>query len=168
MDPSHISGVTINAGVITVSTTRNKETDTSGKIICDLFKLHNIEVNHYEIVPDNKEEIIKSLKRALKKSNYIVFNGGTGITPDDCTIEAIEPLFQKKLDGFGEYFRLKSFDDVGTRAVLSRATAGIIDKKAVFCIPGSNAAVKLAMEKIILKEASHIITHAGKPVEKNK
>lgn len=167
MDPSHIAKVTINAGVITVSTTRDKDTDTSGKIICDLFKLHNINVNYYEIVPDIEEEIIKSLKKALESSNYIVFNGGTGITPDDCTIEAIEPLLQKKIDGFGEYFRLKSFDDVGTRAILSRAIAGIIEKKAVFCIPGSNAAVKLAMEKIILKEASHIITHAGKSL-KNK
>ena len=85
-----------------------------------------------------------------------ILNGGTGLTSDDCTIEAVEPLYEKKIDGFGELFRMKSYEEIGPAAMLSRASAGIIRKHVVFCIPGSNAAVKLAMSSLIIPEIRHI------------
>lgn len=162
MDPSHIQQFQITAAVITVSTSRKESEDESGSIIRDLLAKHDIHTTMYTVIPDTIPEIRKALTKALTSSSCVIMNGGTGITHDDCTIEAVEPLFDKRLDGFGELFRTKSYADIGTRTVLSRATAGIIDKKAVFCIPGSTSAVTLAMEEIILPEIRHILTHAGK------
>ena len=162
MDKSHIQEIPINAAVITVSTTRTEKEDKSGAEIKAIFKAAGIPVDYYAIIPDNESRIRAACLEALEKTNCVVINGGTGITHDDCTIEAITPLLQKKMDGFGEIFRLKSLDDIGTAALLSRAVAGIIDRKAVFCIPGSTGAVKLAMNEIIIKELRHIITHASK------
>jgi molybdenum cofactor biosynthesis protein B len=162
MDSAHIQNIEIKAAVITVSTTRNEENDSSGREIKKIFEENNIPVAYYEIIPDLKKTIKDTCKKALSISNCIVINGGTGLTHDDCTIEAITPILEKKIDGFGELFRMKSYDDIGTRALLSRAIAGIVDKKAVFCIPGSTGAVKLAMNEIIIPEIRHILTHSGK------
>jgi len=98
----------------------------------------------------------------MKKANCVIVNGGTGLTHDDCTIEAVAPLLEKKIDGFGEIFRYKSSVQIGTASMLSRAVAGIIYGKAIFCIPGSTPAVTLAMEELILPEIAHIISHANK------
>ena len=98
----------------------------------------------------------------MAKSNCIVINGGTGLTHDDCTIEAVLPLLEKKIDGFGELFRLKSFQELGTSAMLSRALAGVCHKKAIFCIPGSTPAVTLATNELIIPEITHILSHANK------
>jgi len=162
MDPTHIQPVSIAAAVLTISTSRNEENDKSGAIIRDLFAKQNIPVSAYKIVADDKRSIQYALLEALAidEVNCIVLNGGTGITHDDCTIEAVEPLLHKRIEGFGELFRALSHADIGTRSLLSRATAGIIDKKAIFCIPGSTGAVTLAMESIILPEVRHILTHA--------
>ncbi len=163
MDPSHIQDITLTAAVITVSTSRDASTDGSGTLIKDRFAASEISVGFYEVVPDDIRAIRKALSSAFAAScNIVVINGGTGITHDDCTIEAVAPLFEKTIDGFGELFRLLSYEEIGTRMVLSRAIGGIIDKKAVFCTPGSTAAVRLAMDAIILPEALHIITHASK------
>ena len=162
MDPDHIKNVDLKAAVITVSTTRNKENDGSGKEIKSLLKKNNIPIIYYKIIPDLKEIIKETCEEALLTCNCIIINGGTGLTHDDCTVEAITPILEKKIDGFGELFRMKSYEDIGTRALLSRAVAGIINKKVVFCIPGSTSAVKLAMNEIILPEIRHILTHAGK------
>jgi len=92
--------------------------------------------------------------------DVVIFSGGTGITPTDVTIEAVSPLLEKTLLGFGEFFRRLSFDEIGQAAVLSRAIAGVAGGKAFFCIPGSSNAVKIAVEKLILPESPHIIKHA--------
>jgi len=160
MDPSHLSDVHLQTGVITVSTTRTVEEDTSGAVIKELSESADIPVSFYRIVPDDVDAIREALRDALPAASCIIINGGTGITHDDCTIEAVAPLFEKTLDGFGELFRMLSYEDVGTRVLLSRAAAGIIDKRAVFCIPGSTPAVRLAMVKLILPEMRHIVTHA--------
>lgn len=157
---SHVSDVPVTAAVITVSTTRTKAQDTSGSKIRDLLAEEGITVGWYAVIPDDISSIRSALAEALLTCNCVILNGGTGITHDDCTIEAVEPLFSKRLDGFGEIFRMKSFADIGTRTVLSRALAGIIDKKAVFCIPGSTGAVTLAVSEIIIPEIRHILTHA--------
>ena len=160
MDPSHIQPVLITCGVITVSSSRDTTTDTSGKIISESLEQAGYPVNYYTIVPDKREEIRSSVEAGLGQCNCLILNGGTGLTSDDCTIEAVEPLYEKKIDGFGELFRLKSYEEIGPAAILSRASAGIVRQKVIFCIPGSNGAVRLAMNSIIIPEIRHILTHA--------
>lgn len=162
MNPDHREPLEIRAGVITVSSTRSNITDSSGKIIITLLADAGIHAEYLGIVPDSVPEIREALVCGMKLCNCIILNGGTGLTHDDCTIEAVEPLYEKKIDGFGELFRLKSLDEVGTSAMLSRASGGIIQKKAIFCIPGSNGAVTLATKELILPEIVHILTHARK------
>ncbi|WFN34055.1 MogA/MoaB family molybdenum cofactor biosynthesis protein [Methanogenium sp. S4BF] len=162
MDPSHLSDVTLQTAVITVSTSRTADEDVSGAVIKELSEAADIPVTFYRVVPDEIDAIRAALQEALSAASCVIINGGTGITHDDCTIEAVSPLFEKTLDGFGEIFRMLSLEEVGTRVLLSRAAAGIIDRRAVFCIPGSTAAVRLAMVKLILPEMRHIVTHANK------
>jgi len=162
MDSSHIQDIEIKAAVITVSTSRNRDSDGSGKTIIKMLENNGFFLAFYEVVPDNMELIKNTLFKSLESANFIIINGGTGLTHDDCTIEAVSPVFEKSIDGFGELFRLKSYEDIGTRALLSRAAAGIHKGKAIFCIPGSTGAVSLAMEEIILPEIKHILTHASK------
>lgn len=162
MKAGHEEPIRLVGGVITVSSTRNRESDTSGRTIISIYEDQNIPLGHYEIVADRIESIQEELASSLATCNFIVLNGGTGLTHDDCTIEAVSPLLEKRIDGFGELFRMKSYDEIGTAAMLSRAIAGIIGGKAVFCIPGSTGAVKLAVESLIIPEIRHILTHANK------
>ena len=162
MKQEHVSAIEIKAAVITVSTTRTPETDTSGMTITTILKDAGIAVQHYAIVPDKIEAIRTELYRALKNTNCVILNGGTGLTHDDCTIEAVSPLLEKKIDGFGELFRAKSFADIGTSTMLSRAIAGISEGKAIFSIPGSTPAVTLATKELIVPEIAHILSHANK------
>ncbi len=160
MKQEHIQSIEIKAAVITVSTTRTPETDTSGMTITTILKAAGIPVQHYTIVPDRVETIRAEVYQALKNTNCIVLNGGTGLTHDDCTIEAVLPFLEKKIDGFGELFRQKSYQEIGTSAMLSRAIAGITEGKAIFCIPGSTPAVILATKELIAPEIAHILSHA--------
>jgi molybdopterin adenylyltransferase len=160
MKPEHLQPLVITIGIITVSSTRTPETDSSGLAISEIVKAAGYAVSHYAIVPDRIEAIRSELLRAVKHANCIIFNGGTGLTQDDCTIEAIAPLLEKVIDGFGEIFRMKSFKEIGTSAILSRAVAGIYQQRAIFCIPGSPAAAKLATSQIIVPEIVHILSHA--------
>jgi molybdenum cofactor biosynthesis protein B len=162
MKKEHVRSIAIVGGIITVSTTRNKESDTSGKTIQEILAGAEIPITYYVVVPDNIEDIRFELSKALNVCNCIIFNGGTGLTPDDVTIEAISPLLEKKIDGFGELFRIKSYEEIGTSVMLSRAVAGTIQGKAVFCIPGSTAAAILATKTLIVPEISHILSHANK------
>jgi molybdopterin adenylyltransferase len=162
MSQNHIRSFEITGAVITVSTTRNADTDISGKTITELLEEKSIPVRHYAVVPDRIDTIRNELFIALKKANCIVINGGTGLTYDDCTIEAVSPLLEKRVEGFGEFFRMKSIEQIGTASMLSRAVAGIIEGKAVFCIPGSTPAVTLATTDLILPEIAHILSHANR------
>lgn len=162
MSHPHAKPFPVNAAVITVSTTRTEETDTSGRAIADLCNKQDIQVVYYSIVTDRIETIRDELYSALKEANCIIINGGTGLTHDDCTIEAVSPLLEKKIEGFGEFFRAKSIAQIGTASMLSRAVAGIISGKAVFCIPGSTPAVTLATSELILPEITHILSHANR------
>ncbi|HOL40344.1 MogA/MoaB family molybdenum cofactor biosynthesis protein [Methanospirillum sp.] len=162
MDPSHIKKISVQVIILVISSTRTEKEDTAGKAIQTLFQDLSIPVIRTEIIPDNIEKIQNSLKRALTDANCVILTGGTGITHDDCTIEAVEPLLDKKMDGFGELFRMKSYTEIGTRTVLSRAVGGIMNGKAVFCIPGSKHAAELATRDIIIPEIYHILTHANR------
>jgi molybdenum cofactor biosynthesis protein B len=161
MSHAHVRPLEISAAVITVSTTRTKENDTSGKAIEQILRENKIPVSYYTIVPDRIDNIRDAWFLAMKQANCIIFNGGTGLTHDDCTIEAISPLLEKRIEGFGEFFRMKSIQQIGTAAMLSRAVAGTCKGKAVFCIPGSTPAVTLATTELIVPEIAHILSHAN-------
>jgi molybdenum cofactor biosynthesis protein B len=162
MKKNHIRTILIGAAIITVSSTRTKDNDTSGKAIGEILTAAGIHIEHYAIVPDRIEAIRSEIFLALRNSNCIIINGGTGLTYDDCTIEAVLPLLDKKIDGFGELFRLKSYEEIGTSSMLSRALAGTCNGKAIFCIPGSTPAVTLATKELIVPEIAHILSHANK------
>ncbi|WGI17202.1 MogA/MoaB family molybdenum cofactor biosynthesis protein [Methanonatronarchaeum sp. AMET-Sl] len=145
--------------VITVSDTRTLKNDKSGEIIQNELERKGHKITR-EIIKDEQTKIAKSLKN--NDHDAYIYCGGTGISKRDVTVETLTPLFDKKIPGFGEYFRKKSFEEVGTRAMLTRATAGIKNQKPIFAIPGSKNASKLA-SKIISKEIGHIINHAKRP-----
>ncbi len=128
----------------------------------DLLKKASQNVLFKKIIADDKLMISQAVQQALDMSDLdiVIFSGGTGITPTDITIETVSPFFEKTLPGFGEFFRRLSFDRVGSAAVLSRAVAGVAKGKALFCIPGSPDAVRVAVEMLILPEAPHIVKHA--------
>jgi len=156
-DHHHDTSGRFDIKVITVSDTRTIEDDESGDIIES--KLENAGHNIVrDIVTDEKLKILKSLSNNF---DAFIFCGGTGISSRDVTYDTFEPIFDKKIPGFGEYFRKLSFEEVGSRAILTRATAGSISKKAIFVIPGSSNAAKIGA-KIISKEISHIINHLKK------
>jgi molybdenum cofactor biosynthesis protein B len=130
-------------------------TDTSGQIILEMIKAAGHE-STYRLLPDG----IKPIRDAVcgSKADAIVICGGTGLTHLDLTLEAVEPLFEKEIPGFGEIFRLRSLDEVGTRAILTRTCAGVYRDRPIFCLPGSPSAARLGME-LILAEIEHIIKH---------
>lgn len=150
----------IRCMVITVSDTRNEETDKSGALMMELLKANGHEVTKYEIVKDEKDVIQATVTAACRsgKVDVILTNGGTGIAKRDVTIEAVKELMSKEIPGFGELFRMLSYqEDIGSAALLSRAVAGIVHDKAVFSTPGSSGAVRLAMNKLILPELGHVV-----------
>ncbi len=153
--------------VVTVSDTASKgeKEDKSGKFLVEEMKKAGHELVFYKVVPDEKLEIIGALVEAFKAgADVLVTSGGTGVAPRDVTIESVRPLFDKELTGFGEVFRLLSYEEIGTAAVMTRATAGIVKSSgrvmAVFCLPGSLGAAKTGI-RIILNEAGHVLKHAG-------
>ena len=162
MKQEHIRSIPITGGVITVSSTRTEETDSSGKTIKAILAEAEIPIVYYVVVTDRIKDIRSELYQALKTCNCIIIDGGTGLTHDDCTIEAVAPLLEKMIDGFGELFRMRSDEEIGTSTMLSRAIAGTIGGSVVFCIPGSTPAATLATETLIVPEIHHILSHANK------
>ncbi|MCD8797108.1 MogA/MoaB family molybdenum cofactor biosynthesis protein [Mammaliicoccus sciuri] len=156
----------INVAVLTVSDTRTKETDKGGQLVQQYLNDLNVEIKegHYQIVKDDVTEIQTQVNEWLNKDvDAIITTGGTGISQRDVTIEAIKPLLDKEIEGFGEIFRYLSYtEDVGTRAILSRAIAGTVGHQVIISIPGSTGAVKLAMEKLITKELNHLVHELNK------
>ena len=143
--------------MITISDTRTAETDTSGSRIKALLGEAGHDVVGYWIVPDEPTLIQKRLLELPAEAAVAILNGGTGLAKRDTTFEAVQSLFDKTLDGFGELFRMLSWEQIGAAAMLSRATAGVIGERIVFSVPGSTAAVELAMTKLILPELGHVV-----------
>lgn len=145
-------------GVVTVSSSRGIDEDTSGNAIAGLVGEAGHAVSTREVVNDDFDTIQDTVDRLAKRSDTdcVLTTGGTGVTPDDVTIEAVEPLFDKRLPGFGELFRSLSREEIGTKVVGTRATAGIVDGAPVFCLPGSENAVRLGTEAIVVEEAPHL------------
>jgi molybdopterin adenylyltransferase len=158
-------GITVTCAVITLSDTRTTETDKSGQLIQQLLLTANHVVGFYKIIKDEPAQIQAQIEELLGKSTNIdalIFNGGTGIAPRDTTYDAIEKLLEKTLPGFGELFRFLSYQEIGSRAIASRATAGIYKNKLIFSLPGSSNSVLLGMEKLILPELVHLVTQMQK------
>jgi molybdenum cofactor biosynthesis protein B len=160
---------TLKFAVFICSTSRYKAmqkgeqlTDVSGDAIESLLKNAGHQVLFKRIILDDKTMIEHAVKSVLDNAGVdaAIFCGGTGITPTDVTIETVSPFLEKTLPGFGEIFRRLSYDKAGSAAVMSRAVAGVVRGKALFCIPGSPDAVRVSVEMLILPEAPHIVRHA--------
>jgi molybdenum cofactor biosynthesis protein B len=156
--------VAVRCAVVTVSDTRTEETDTSGALIRERLAAAGHEVVRHAIVPDEPERIraLVAEIRAEGTARAMIVNGGTGVSRRDRTYEAVSGLLDKKLDGFGELFRMLSYGEIGSAAMLSRAVAGLSGELVIFSVPGSSAAVRLAMEKLILPEIGHVVGEAAK------
>ncbi len=148
----------ISCAIVTVSDTRTPETDQSGQLLQKMLENAGHTITRYRIIQDEKFQVVAQITSLcqLEDINAVIFNGGTGIAPRDITYNAIENLLEKTLPGFGELFRWLSYQEIGSRAIASRATAGTYQGKLVFSLPGSTNAVKLATEKLILPELVHL------------
>ncbi|MDO5860080.1 molybdenum cofactor biosynthesis protein B [Methanobrevibacter sp.] len=149
----------INCGIITLSDSRkSKKTDLSGQYIAGEIKTRYT-LKSQKLIPDEKEDLINVINEMVNDDiDVILTTGGTGLDTRDITVETVERLFEKRLDGFGEIFRAKSYEEIGSAALLSRATAGIYKKTAIFSMPGSPNAVKTALS-IIIDELPHFVHH---------
>ena len=158
----------VNFALITVSTSRYYElqagrhvNNPSGDLIIKLFNGTGNEVVYNDLVPDDMNLIRKSIEKTTNMSSIdaIIICGGTGVTRTDITIETVTPLMEKQLPGFGEIFRKLSYESIGSAAIITRASAGLINGKIVFCLPGSLQAVEMAMKNLIIPEVAHIVKH---------
>jgi molybdenum cofactor biosynthesis protein B len=151
--------ITARCAVVTLSDTRTRESDVSGKRICEMVTAAGHVVSDYRVVTDDPQRLRTLIDRLLGDENVdvILTNGGTGISRRDQTIPVIEAAFETALPGFGELFRMLSWQQIGSGAMLSRAVAGITRKRLIFAMPGSTAAVELAMKDLILPELSHLL-----------
>jgi molybdenum cofactor biosynthesis protein B len=150
--------------VVTVSDTRTEETDSSGRAIVDLLNGAGHHVAGRTIVADEARLVRSTLEHQLAYPvvDVVITTGGTGITSRDTTFEAVDGMLEKRLDGFGELFRMLSYSQVGSAAMMSRATAGLVAGRILIALPGSEGAVRLAMEKLVLPELGHLVQQARK------
>ncbi|MCG9129019.1 molybdenum cofactor biosynthesis protein MoaB [Candidatus Poribacteria bacterium] len=153
----------ISIAIVTVSDSRTPETDTNADFLREQLEAEGNGVTAYQIIKDEPDQVSEVLdKMADTEAQVIIFNGGTGIAPRDTTYDVLNRKLEKTLPGFGELFRMFSYDQVGAAAMLSRATAGVYRGKVVISTPGSNAAVRLAWEKLIGPELQHLAWEVGR------
>lgn len=154
----------LRAAVLTISDTRTLADDLGGASLVAAFEGAGHAVTWRRIVRDEADDIARAVREAVDahEVDLVVTTGGTGIAPRDVTAPTLERLFESTIPGFGELFRWLSYAEIGAAAILSRATAGLIGGKVVIALPGSPAALKLAMEKIVLPEAGHLVAQAGR------
>lgn len=152
----------ISCGIITLSDSRKSEKlDLSGKYMAEEIEARYA-LKSKALIPDEKEDLVNAIEDMIAQDiDVILTTGGTGLDVRDITVECVEELFEKKLDGFGEIFRMKSYEEIGSAALLSRATAGIYKKTVIFSMPGSPNAVKTALS-IIIDELPHVVHHVKK------
>jgi molybdenum cofactor biosynthesis protein B len=150
--------------VLTVSDTRTSANDTSGDAIAALLIAAGHDVTGRAIVKDEPSEVVRVVSQQLdtRDVHVIITTGGTGITSRDSTYEAIAGLIEKRLDGFGELFRMLSYEDIGSAAMMSRAVAGTSRGKFIAALPGSEGAVRLALAKLLVPELPHIVQQLSK------
>jgi molybdenum cofactor biosynthesis protein B len=151
--------VLVSCGILTVSDTRTQESDRSGQVIQEWLTQARHPIADYQIVRDEPTDIAPLLDRWCQRDDIdaVILNGGTGIAPRDTTYEVVEQRLTQVLPGFGELFRYLSYQEIGSRAIASRATAGVAGGTLIFSLPGSSNAVRLAMEKLIIPELPHLL-----------
>ena len=156
--------ISVRCFIVTVSDTRTEETDTSGRAIAELLDAAGHIVTGRAMVKDEASLVREAVRRQLASPDVqaIITTGGTGITSRDSTYEAISALLEKRLDGFGELFRMLSFEQIGAAAMMSRACAGLAAGHIVVSLPGSEAAVRLAMERLLIPELGHLVQQASR------
>ncbi len=149
----------VRVAIVTVSDTRTPETDVSGRLLRESLAADGHIIAFYRIAKDEKEQIHSALNEAVgdPECEAIIFNGGTGIARRDTTFDVIDRVLEKRLIGFGEIFRSLSYAEIGPAAIMSRATAGTYRNRIVISIPGSSAAVRLALEKLIRPQLPHMV-----------
>jgi len=152
---------TVALGILTVSTTRTLADDKSGQWISEQAVKAGHKIVDHQVIKDDADIIVSTVQKVIeaKRPQVLLVTGGTGITSADVTIEAIKPLFTKELTAFGSLFAGLSMDEIGSAAILSRATAGVIGPAVVFCMPGSLNACKLACTELIFPELGHLAKH---------
>jgi len=157
------SDLCVGVAVITLSTSRSLDTDKSGDVIQQLLEQGGHKVHIRKVIPDSRNVLRATLRKLTreKKVQAIVTSGGTGLAPSDVTVEAVQDMLDKELPGFNSLFMLLSYPQVKSAAMLSRALAGTIQGKVIFCLPGSPRACKLAVESLILPELGHILMLLG-------
>jgi len=150
--------------VLTVSDTRTEETDTGGRAVADLLLAGGHQVTGRRIVRDEPQMIRATIREQLASADVqaVIATGGTGISQRDTTFETISAMLDKRLDGFGELFRMLSYHEIGAAAMLSRASAGTAQGKIIFSLPGSENAVRLAMTKLIVPELGHVLREVSR------
>lgn len=150
--------LSLRCAIITCSDTRTRENDTSGAYIRSALEAAGHEIAAYEIVKDEPDQIRKMLDAyASQDLDVVLINGGTGISDRDTTYDVVARMLEKKMPGFGEIFRVLSYDDIGPAAMLSRAVGGVYGGMLVFSMPGSTGAVRLAMDKLIAPDLRHLV-----------
>jgi molybdenum cofactor biosynthesis protein B len=147
----------IRCAVLTISDTRTTDTDTSGRAIVEVLEAAGHRVAERAIVRDDPADVRAWVSAQLGRVDAVITTGGTGITSRDSTCEALETLIDKRLAGFGELFRSLSYQEIGSAAMLTRAVGGIARGTAIFVLPGSEPAVRLGMNKLILPELGHLV-----------
>ena len=154
----------VTVSILTVSDTRTLEDDLGGQLIEQQILAAGHRVLQREIVVDETNQIREAAMRLIdaEACEALLVTGGTGLAARDCTPEAIEPLFDAGIPGYGELFRMLSFAEIGSASMLSRASGGRVGKKVILTMPGSPAGVRLAMERLIVPEIAHLVHHAGK------
>jgi molybdopterin adenylyltransferase len=157
------SNISADVAVVTLSTSRSLDTDKSGDIIQEMLEENGHRVHVRKVIPDSRNVLRATLRELAKekKVNAIITTGGTGLAPMDVTVEAVQGMLDKELPGFNSLFVLLSYAQVKSASMLSRALAGTIKGKIIFCLPGSPRACKLAMESLILPELGHILMLLG-------
>lgn len=149
----------LSIGVLTVSDTRTLADDTGGSLLVEMIEAAGHRVGARAIVVDDRERIVNAVLDMVADPaiDAVISTGGTGIARRDVTYDAVTSILDRTIDGFGELFRMLSFEEIGSAAMLSRATAGAIGSTAVFSLPGSRNAIRLAMERLILPEIAHVV-----------
>lgn len=153
----HGSDETWEVAILVISTSRSGSDDESGPAARAAIEAADHDVVTQQLVEDDRDAIAETVDSLVGDVDVVVTSGGTGLTPDDVTVEAVRPLLDKELPGVGEYFRRLSHEQVGTVAMLSRATAGVADGTAIYAFPGSPDAVELGVEDVLLPEIDHVL-----------
>jgi molybdenum cofactor biosynthesis protein B len=152
----------VNVAIVVVSDSRTQDTDESGKVASDLLEKKGHTIVEHRFIGNDSDAIANTLSEMTNRADIdvVLTIGGTGISRRDITVDVLSPLMEKKLEGFGEMFRTMSFGQIGAGALMSRSTAGVINGKVVLCLPGSTAAIRLAVKRIIIPEIGHMVYEA--------